>query len=61
LEEALEIQKKWPEYYQSKYELGMVYLALGKKSQAIAQLKAVIKLQPNRQVYKKALDRVQKS
>ena len=65
LEEALEmhldIQKKWPESYQSKYELGMVYLALGKKPQAIAQLKAVIKLQPKRQVYKKALDRVQKS
>ncbi len=61
LEIHLEIQKKWPESYQSKYELGMVYLALGKKSQAIAQLKAVIKLQPNRQVYRKALDRVQKS
>lgn len=63
LEEAvkthLEIQKRWPESYQSKYELAMVYLALGKKSQAIAQLEAVIKLKPDRQNYKNALAKIQ--
>lgn len=61
LEIHLDIQKRWPESYQSKYELAMIYSALGKKSQAITQLEAVIKLQPNRQVYKNALNKLQRS
>lgn len=59
LEEAIkkheEIQRKWPESYQSKYDLAMIYLEIGNKSLAKLHLTEVVKLQPKRQNYIKAL------
>lgn len=54
-----DIQKRWPNTYQSNYDLAMIYVQLGEKEQAIKQLKKVVKLQPKRQNYKDALARLQ--
>ena len=50
-----EIQKRWSDSYQSKYDLAMIYLELGNKSLAKAQLLDAVRLQPKRQSYIKAL------
>jgi tetratricopeptide (TPR) repeat protein len=55
----LDIQSRWPESYQSRYELAMIYIEIDDKQQAISQLKEVVRLQPKRKAYKDALSKLQ--
>lgn len=54
----LQLLKRWPEYAEARYGLGLCYMRLKRTKDALAQFKVAVRLMPNNAVYQSRLDHV---